>query len=142
MIGKLLLGTFVLSASLAADGKAVYEQKCAQCHAYYIPVSDLMENFVKTQNKKLALKGPTINQLNFRLKQMIGEPDGDAEFHKMEVVEFIKDYVYYPDKQKSVCIKEVIDSFETMESMENKISEEDLEAVAEWIYNYTPPKEQ
>lgn len=142
MIAKLLLGAFVLSASLLADGKAVYEQKCAQCHAYYIPVSELMENFMQTQNKNLSLKGPTINQLNFRLKQMIGEPEGDMEFHKMEVVEFIKDYVYYPDKQKSVCLEEILASFETMETMEGKISQEDLEAVAEWIYNYTPPKEQ
>ena len=139
---RLMLTALILGTVLYADGEEIYKQKCAECHAYYVPVDILMENFMKLQNKKLQLKGPTINQLNFRLKQMIGEADGDREFHKMEVVEYVKDYVYKPDKQKSVCIPEVLDSFETMESMQGKISEEDLEAVAEWIYEYTPPKDQ
>jgi hypothetical protein len=68
------------------------------------------------------------------LKQQIGDRDGDREFHMMEVTEFVKDYVYYPDKQKSVCIPEVIRQFDTMAPMKGKISEEELDAVSEWIY--------
>jgi hypothetical protein len=101
-----------------------------------------MENFMKGKNTLLQLKGPSLNQLNFRLKQMIGEPNGDKEFHKMEVVEFIKDYVIDPDKSKSVCLEEVISNFETMPSLRGKISEEELEMVSEWIYDYLPPEER
>jgi hypothetical protein len=51
------------------------------------------------------------------------------------VVEFVKEYVITPDRGKSVCMDEVMGSFETMPSLEGKVSEEELEAVAEWIYN-------
>jgi hypothetical protein len=60
----------------------------------------------------------------------------------MEVVEFIKDYVIDPDKSKSVCLEEVISNFETMPSLRGKISEEELEMVSEWIYDYLPPEER
>lgn len=118
----------------ASAGEAVFERDCTACHERFIPVKTLTENFMKRENRLLNLKAPTVNQLAFRIKQRVGDPSGDREFHLMEVVEYIKDYLYYPDKQKSVCLEEVIRHFETKESMLGKISEEDLEAVAEWIY--------
>lgn len=139
---KSLILALVCSSILLADGAEVFEKKCASCHTHFVPVDALMENFMKGKNTLLALKGPSLNQLNFRLKQMIGEPNGDAEFHKMEVVEFIKDYVIDPDLSKSVCLEEVISNFETMPSLRGKISEEELEMVSEWIYDYLPPEEQ
>lgn len=125
-----------LSMLCFADGKIVYENKCASCHSAYIPMGDLKENFVEYNNTKLKLKGPTINQLSFRLKQNIGDPKGDEEFHLMEVSEFVKNYVYNPDKQNSICMDEVIEAFDTMPSMKGHISEAELEEVSEWIYYY------
>lgn len=122
--------------SLYADGERVYKSQCASCHVGFIPMGALKENFVEYNNTKLNLKGPTLNQLSFRLKQNIGNPKGDEEFHLMEVSEFIKDYVYNPDKQKSVCMDEVLEAFETMPSMRGKISEDDLDEVATYIYHY------
>jgi hypothetical protein len=116
------------------SGEAVYERDCAACHERFVPTDLLMRNFLQEGNRLLRLKGPTINQLAFRIKQRVGDPGGDREFHLMEVVEFIKDYVYEPDKQKSVCISEVLELFETMPGMRGRIGESDLEAVAEWIY--------
>jgi hypothetical protein len=124
------------------SGEAVYERDCAACHERFVPTDLLMRNFLQEGNRLLRLKGPTINQLAFRIKQRVGDPGGDREFHLMEVVEFIKDYVYEPDKQKSVCIPEVLELFETMPGMRGKIAESDLEAVAEWIYFSDIEKEE
>ncbi len=132
-----LVSLFIFFALfLYGDGEKIYEQKCASCHQAYISMGDLKENFVEYNNTKLKLKGPTINQLSFRLKQNIGDPKGDQEFHLMEVSEFIKSYVYNPDKQNSICMDEVIEAFDVMPSMKGEISEEELESVSEWIYHY------
>lgn len=124
------------SMLLAADGETIYKNKCASCHKGFIPMGQLKENFMEYNNTKLNLKGPTLNQLSFRLKQNIGDPKGDVEIHLMEVTEFVKEYVYNPDIQKSVCMEEVLEAFETMPSMKGKIDEEDLEVVAEYIYHF------
>ncbi len=121
---------------LFADGETIYKNKCALCHAGFIPMGQLKENFIEYNNTKLNLKGPTLNQLSFRLKQKIGDPKGDQEIHEMEVVEFVKEYVYHPDEQKSVCMDEVIEVFETMPSLEGVISEDNLEEVATYIYHF------
>jgi hypothetical protein len=121
---------------LFADGMTIYKNKCASCHKEFIPMGRLKENFVEYNNTKLKLKGPTLNQLSFRLKQKIGDPNGDEEIHLMEVVEFVKSYVYTPDKQKSVCMDEVLAAFDTMPSLKGKISQEALEEVATYIYHF------
>jgi len=131
----LILLTF-FSILLFSDGETIYKKKCASCHKDYMPMGLLKENFVDFNNTKLHLKAPTLNQLSFRLKSHIGDPKGDEEIHIMEVVEFIKDYIYNPDEAKSVCMKEVLESFDLMPSMKGDISPEDIEEVGEYIYHY------
>ncbi|MRI59405.1 MAG: hypothetical protein C6H99_07860 [Epsilonproteobacteria bacterium] len=122
----------------AVDGYEVYKRHCASCHQKFIPFEKLKRNF-EHNNTILKLKAPTINQLSYRLKGRIGDPKGDEEIHRMEVVEFIKDYVRRPDPSKSVCMEEVQRAFKTMPPM--KLSDEELEAVGEWIYDfYQKPK--
>lgn len=124
------------SALLATEGKMVYEQKCASCHEAYIPMTKLSENFLEKNNEMLKLKAPTLNQLSFRLKQQIGDPKGDNDIHRMEVEAFISDYLVNPDKDKTLCMKEVIKHFDTMPSMKGKITEEEMAAVSEFIYDF------
>lgn len=133
---KVAVAVTFFSMLLIADGKTVYENKCASCHQEFLSIDALKENFVDHNNTKLKLKGPTINQLSFRLKQNIGDPHGDEEIHLMEVSEFIKEYVYEPNKEKSICMDEVIEAFETMPSLKGQVSEDELDEVSEWIYNY------
>ncbi len=133
---KILTLLTFFSMLLFANGETIYKKMCASCHLGYMPIGELKENFVEFNNTKLHLKAPTLNQLSFRLKSHIGDPKGDEDIHVMEVVEFIKDYVYNPDEKKSVCMKEVIESFDLMPSMKGVISSEDLEEVGEYIYHY------
>ncbi len=124
-----------LSALYAMEGKEVYEKKCASCHPGYISMSKLKENFLDYNNTLLKLTAPTLNQLSYRLKQRIGDPKGDNDIHRMEVAAFISDYVINPDRQKSLCLEDVMQHFKTMPSLEGKISEEELEDVSTYIYD-------
>ena len=125
-----------LNALFAMEGKEVYEKKCASCHPGYISMSKLKENFQDYNNTLLKLTAPTLNQLSYRLKKSIGDPKGDNEIHRMEVAAFISEYVLHPDRQKSLCLDEVMQSFQTMPSLEGKVSEEELEAVSTYIYDF------
>ncbi len=134
---KVLGAMIVIIVSIfASDGEKVYEKKCASCHEAFVPVEKLMKNFKEMNNTMLHLKAPTLNQLSFRLKQQIGDPRGDEDIHRMEVSAFIGDYLLYPNKDKSVCMRDVINAFDTMPSMKGKISNDEIEAVSQYIYSY------
>jgi len=135
----LVLGLLVLVGNTwlsANEGEEVYKNKCASCHAPFVSMSELSENFFEQNNTLLNLKAPTLNQLSFRLKQQIGDPKGDKEIHMMEVSAFISEYVTTPNRERSLCLPEVMQFFETMPSMEGQITEEDLEEVSIYLYGY------
>ena len=132
----MILLAFFSMALLAVDGETVYKKKCAFCHTGYIPVGELKENFVEYNNTKLKLKAPTLNQLSFRLKQKIGDPNGDRDIQLMEITDFVTGYLYQPDRSKSICMDEVLAAFDTMPSMKGKISEDEIEAVTAYIYDF------
>ena len=132
----LLAGIFSTLFLWGNEGEEVFKAKCASCHSEFFSIEKLTENFMESGNKLLNLKAPTLNQLSFRLKQQIGDPKGDEDMHRMEVGAFIADYLIKPDKQKSVCMDDVIKYFDTMPSMKGQIDEEEIEVVSEYIYDY------
>lgn len=132
---KIWLILFSFGLLFANEGKDLYNAKCLSCHAEYIPMSKLKENYLDHNNTLLHLKAPTLNQLSYRLKQRIGDPKGDEDIHRMEVAAFITDYVFHPDKDKSVCLEDVLQHFETMPGMKGKVSDEELEEVSNYIYD-------
>lgn len=118
------------------EGQEVYEKKCASCHQGYIPMSKIKENFLDHNNTQLKLTAPTLNQLSYRLKQRVGDPKGDNDIHRMEVAAFVSEYVLYPDREKSLCLDDVMQHFQTMPSLKGKVTEEELEAVSAYIYDF------
>ena len=120
----------------ASEGKDLYEKKCASCHKEFISMDTLKKNYLDHNNTLLKLTAPTINQLSYRLKQRIGDPKGDNDMHRMEVSAFISDYVYNPDIGKSVCLPDVMKHFKTMPSLKGKVSEDELEEINTFIYEY------
>jgi len=134
---RFLVFVLLLTLSvLANDGKKLFEKHCASCHTPFIPMLKLKENFLDHNNTLLKLKAPTLNQLSYRLKQRIGDPKGDEELHRMEVTAFMSDYVYNPDKDKSVCLEEVMAHFKTMPSLKGKVTEGTLESIGEYLYDF------
>ena len=133
---KIVLWMLLCMGSLfATEGEKVYDNKCLSCHEKFISMSKLKENFLDHNNTLLKLTAPTLNQLSYRLKQRIGDSKGDNDMHRMEVAAFISDYVINPDRDKSVCLEDVMQHFKTMPSLEGKISEEELEEVSTYIYD-------
>lgn len=114
-------------------GEKLFEQKCSECHVKYMDIQLLLKNFLEENNKLLNLKAPTANEISYRLKHQIGSME-DIEFHLIETAEFMKDYLYYPDKAKTICLEGVIKHFDTMPSQKGKISLEEIEDVTFFIY--------
>lgn len=118
---------------LYAQGETVFENKCSKCHEKSMPIPLLMKNFIYEENQLLNLKAPTGNEISYRLKSQIGSRE-DIEFQLIETTEFVKDYLFYPDKSKTICLPGVIRHFDTMPSMLGKISEEEIEKVTFFLY--------
>lgn len=114
-------------------GEKIFDQKCSTCHEKYMDIPLLMKNFIEEDNKLLNLKAPTGNEISFRLKQQIGSKE-DIEFHIAETADFVKDYLFYPNKAKTICLEGVIRHFDTMPSMKGKIDEDEIEDVAFFLY--------
>jgi thioredoxin-related protein len=129
----LMLLTVVMTAN---EGKVLFDTYCLSCHQTFIPMSKLKTNFLDHNNTELNLKAPTLNQLSYRLKQRIGDPKGDNDLHRMEVTAFMSDYVYHPDKDKSVCLDDVMQHFKTMPSLKGKVSEDELEEIGTYLYDF------
>lgn len=132
----LSLGILVTLCLVANEGEEIYKQKCASCHSTYIPMSKLKENFMEENNTLLNLKAPTLNQLSYRLKHRIGDMSGDEDMHRMEIEAFVIDYLNHPDKQKSICMPEIVKFFDTMPSMKGQITDEEIAEVSNFIYDY------
>jgi len=132
----LLLIALLIANIFATEGEVLYKKNCASCHQKFISMDTLKKNFLDHDNMLLNLKAPTINQLSYRLKQRIGDPKGDNDIHRMEVSAFITDYVYLPNRDKSVCLADVMKHFKTMPSLKGKVTEEELEEINTFIYDY------
>ena len=115
------------------SGEEIFDNKCSSCHVKSMDIPLLMKNFIDEDNKLLNLKAPTGNEISFRLKQQIGDRN-DMEFHLMETADFVKDYLYNPDKAKTICLEGVIRHFDTMPSMKGEITPEEIEEVAFFLY--------
>ncbi len=134
---KILVWVCVLGVMLLADeGKMLFEKHCVSCHTPFIPMSKLKENFLDHNNTLLNLKAPTLNQLSYRLKQQVGDRHGDEDLHRMEVTAFMSDYVIHPDKDKSVCLDDVMQYFQTMPSLKGKVSDDELEEIGTYLYDF------
>ena len=117
-------------AEKKVDGEQVFDQNCASCHIKMI---------TKTELKKIfkTVKAPPMIEVSNQLKNNIKiVEDIDDEIHRAVTIAFIKDYVMYPDLDKSMCEAMALEKFDLMPSQKGKLSEEELNAVAAWVYDY------
>jgi mono/diheme cytochrome c family protein len=132
---KVFLLSCIAALSLMAGekisaGEKIFQNKCASCHIKITTKDEALKNIKE-------LKAPPMVEVSSRLKEMIKITDDiDDMIHKGVVIAFIKDYVIYPDIEKSMCHAMAVDRFGTMPSLKGKITEEELQSVAEWIYDY------
>jgi len=112
------------------DGEKVFDKACASCHIKMITAQETKKVF-KT------LKAPPMVEVSGQLKKNIKiVEDIDDEIHRAVVIAFIKDYVIYPHLDKSMCQAMALERFDLMPSLKGKLSEEELNAVAAWVYDF------
>ncbi len=122
-----------LAAGVHADGttqgEKVFEQQCARCHMKEISRADTLQRLDQ-------LKAPPMIEVSGQLKRSIMIKDGDEDIHRAVVTAFIKHYIENPDIMYSMCNPGALDRFGQMPSLKGKLTEEEKQAVAEWVYDY------
>jgi len=101
------------------DGKALIQQKCAACHNLDIPpkISD-------------DEKAPPMYTVTVHLRDwMKGETTSEKEAN---FIAFVQSYVLSPSKEKSYCIKEVLQKYGLMPSQKGNVTTEELAAIAQY----------
>ncbi len=131
-VGLILLMAAVslVAAEQKVDGEQVFEKVCASCHIKMI---------TKEETKKIfkTVKAPPMVEVSNQLKNNIKIVDDiDDDMHRAVVIAFIKDYVIYPHMDKAMCDAMALEKFDLMPSLKGKMSEEELNAVAAWVYDF------
>ncbi|MDD2790879.1 MAG: cytochrome c [Sulfurimonas sp.] len=124
----LAFGLFGCTNLLAVDGYEVYKAKCSMCHLENISKADVVKNMGK-------LKAPPMVEVANQVKGNIVIADGDDDVHRHVVKLFIKDYIAHPELEKSMCNPMALERFGVMPSQEGKLTAEEIDAVADWIYD-------
>jgi len=112
------------------DGEVVFDKVCVSCH---------MKNITKDETMRVfkTLKAPPMIEVSNHLKNNINIVDDiDDEIHRAVVIAFIKDYVEYPHLDKAMCQAVALERFSLMPSLKGKLTQEELNAVAAWTYDY------
>ncbi len=110
------------SESKHYDGKALMEQKCAQCHNLKMPPDTSDEE-----------KAPPMYAITVHLKDwMKGNTESEK---KANFIAFVSSYVLHPSLEKSYCKKDMLQKYGLMPSQEGKVTKEELEAIATYAAN-------
>ncbi len=132
---KTLLVLLAAAAAFGASGEDVYKSRCMACHkvidmkaqrAKMMKLS--MQERQKAKAKMMkSMIAPPMNKVSARIKY----------FHpkKEEFVAFVKDYIVNPSKEKALCQKPAIKRFGVMPPVGKSLSKEQLDAVAQWLYD-------
>ncbi|MDD5160822.1 MAG: cytochrome c [Sulfuricurvum sp.] len=113
---------------LGADGYGIYQKHCMQCHVEMMEKQEVMKHLG-------SLKAPPMVEVSNRLKENVLIADDDNDVKRQVIVAFIKDYIQNPSVQYSMCHPMAIEKFGIMPSLKGKLSDDERQAVAEWIYD-------
>ncbi len=126
---KIVLTTSLLvSALFAADGYEVYKNNCKVCHIEMMKKSEIPK-FIDT------MVAPPMVEVSGRLKENIQTTDEEEDVNRHLFILFVKDYVVNPNLDNSMCNPGAIEKFGVMPSLKGKLSEDERQAIAEWLYD-------
>jgi hypothetical protein len=126
---KTVLSTLLLASSLfATDGYEVYKKNCMSCHVEMMSKKEVMKNMKD-------MKAPPMVEVSGRLKENIKTTDDEDDVNRYLFILFVKDYIINPNLDNSMCHAGALERFGTMPSLKGKISNEEAQAVAEWLFD-------
>jgi len=114
--------------ALVAKGYQVFLQNCAACHRERISKEEEMKfrKMVKSDVKP-PIKAPPMNEISARLKVFFP--------NEKEFVNFVKDYITNPSREKGKCLPKAFKMFGVMPAIGTSLTEDEKEAVALWLYH-------
>ena len=116
---KIVAGLLMLSVfGFAKSGEDVYKQKCMACHTI--------------DKKTKTMKAPPLAMVSARVKMVKRD--------KANFIEFVKDYITNPDKNKGVCFPRAYKKFGVMPPIGKSMSDAEKTAVAKWMYSLNTAK--
>ncbi len=111
-----------LSPTLQADSKAeaLFDTKCMACHSKMRPtdMSKVVAPALMGVMRHVKMKYP----------------------NKSDAVAFMKDYIFNPTKEKSICTPQKIERFGLMPSQKGIVTDEELDTILPWMFDNFPPK--
>jgi len=126
---KELIIFFLLASSLfGVDGYQVYKRHCMQCHIEMISKAEVLRNIDK-------LVAPPMVEVASRLKENIQTTDEEDDVNRYLFILFVKDYIVNPQLDNSMCNAGAIETFGVMPSLKGKLTPQEREAVATWLYD-------
>lgn len=111
------------------NGYSVYQKKCQMCHK-----ENLTKKVALAMMKEL--KAPPMNEVSARMKERISAGVDEEDVTRELILTFMRDYIIYPNIDKSMCHMGAIDKFDIMPSQKGKLNDEELHAVTEWIHDH------
>ncbi len=133
----LLFSVLSLSASYK-QGKEIFSKYCSKCHKGYIPADTIKDNFFNKDNKLLNLDAPTENMLAYAIMdgpKRVGDPT-DKEMQQAEIEEYLKEYLYHPDPDSSICDNHVMKYYDIKKPFDINLSDEDFANLAQFFMEY------
>ena len=124
-----------LYAKKPVTGQEIFSKKCEMCHDIYGPQTFQEQKDMVAPTITLAMKSVTIGT------DAIEEPKTKAELKKL-TIEFLKDYILHPHKDKAYCEETVFKRFNTMPSLKGFITQEQLDIVLPYVYDNFAPKDR
>jgi len=109
------------------DGKKLLEQKCSKCHNLDLPPKTFADE-----------KAPPMMAVAFHVRSFIKTEDESQRIPK--AIAFVKDYVINPSASKSFCDKESLKSYGIMPSQKGKVTQDELQAIAEYMFSHFTQK--
>jgi hypothetical protein len=109
-------------STLHANGLDLVKSKCATCHMLEKPTPDMIP----------TLKAPPMEAVMYHTKLVME--------NKEEIKAFIADYVINPAAEKSVCESNKVQQYGVMPSLKDKVSNEELSQISNYLIEYYPSK--
>ncbi|MDQ7037700.1 MAG: c-type cytochrome [Aquificota bacterium] len=109
-------------------GYEVFRRTCSICHMEEASIWEFLRArlSVLKGERPQNIDAPPMNLISARIKSFYP--------NEVEFVEFVKDYITNPSREKGVCFKAAYVFFGIMPPIGQGMSEEEKTAVAEWMY--------
>jgi len=102
-------------------------EKCSSCHNLDMPPKTSFDE-----------KAPPMMAVTFHIRDFM-EVNNPSE-KKQKFIDFVTDYALNPTAEKSFCDKKSLEDYGVMPSQKGKVSKEELQAIAGYIFDYYDPQ--